>query len=131
REPATGGAAGHRLRCAEPTNVDPRSQRRGDCRPGSPLPGVATVGQSEEGTSFVRRRFVVLFGLAALCSLLFSGAASPVRAQDNILTQAAKGTLKPARIHTAGGDRVLPFISAGTLIAATDSGNTSGAAPGA
>jgi len=75
----------------------------------------------------VRRRFLALVGLAALCSLLFSGAATPAHAQDNILTQAAKGTLKPARIHTSGGDRVLPFISAGTLMAASDSGNTSGA----
>src|SRR3984893_10528259 len=72
---------------------------------------------SEEG-SLVRKRCLALLGLAALFGLLFSGAPTPARAQENIYERANNGTLRPARIHTAEGDRVMPFISARTLRAA-------------
>ncbi|MBJ7599052.1 hypothetical protein [Candidatus Nephthysia bennettiae] len=76
----------------------------------------------------VRKRFLALLGLAALFGLLFSGAPSPARAQENIYTRANNGTLRPARIHTAEGDRVLPFISAGTLRAAMPASTNASAA---
>ncbi|MDQ6741746.1 MAG: hypothetical protein M3Z97_02405, partial [Candidatus Dormibacteraeota bacterium] len=80
----------------------------------------------------MRKRFLALLGLAALLGLLLSGAPSPARAQENIYTRANNGTLRPARIHTAEGDRVLPFISAGTLRAAMPaSKNASAATAGA
>jgi hypothetical protein len=79
----------------------------------------------------VRKRFLALLGLAALFSLLFSGAPTPARAQENIYERANNGTLRPARIHTAEGDRVMPFISAGTLRAAAAGPSSKATARGA
>jgi hypothetical protein len=67
----------------------------------------------------VRRHMLPILGATALLGVLGTAGPSPVAAQDNAVTRAAKGELRAAHIHTQNGDRVLPMISAGAVFDAS------------
>jgi hypothetical protein len=75
------------------------------------------------------RRRIAFASILLVVAVLLS--APPVAANEGNLKQAARGEMKPVVIHTASGDRELPFLSDGLVESASNAlqGSGTGLAP--
>ncbi|GAC1636030.1 MAG: hypothetical protein NVS4B2_23990 [Chloroflexota bacterium] len=84
----------------------------------------------------MRRNLLSIIGIVALIVTFLLQPSGPAAAQDSIVKQAARGTLKPAVLDTGTVKRTLPTLSGGTRVTAAEvlqaqSGSSTGAATSA